>query len=343
MFRKVCNRRQRAVVADMHCKKNSSCDQASNSGKTRRHGTREAFSLPVGKLFGGKRTSLYHTAMLNYINKTSCCQRPSVASQNVGAKQQIARAQWNLVSEMEHAFPTTIRFEERNGSHPVGGVRGQTNLDEPRLYPSTTSVEAIPIIDMASIFVVHDKWIQESKDDLQCAIELDQSCQSTVSSLGSGSFSFPVLLAAPLISIQDQSKQSPEQSSRLDKSCLLYPDDKCNDPAEQDLKAQYLSPLPPSVSIERNVEIDLSPGVRCILRGSVETWQAIQTNRAISASCACCNLRLCCVSDAEFVICPDCRVVSPLPDQHVGVESKLPSKRSGVGLGVKASLIGERN
>jgi hypothetical protein len=49
------------------------------------------------------------------------------------------------------------------------------------------------------------------------------------------------------------------------------------------------------------------------LRGSEETLQAIEMGLARIVTCFVCNHSLACVPDCELVICPDCRVISPVP------------------------------
>jgi hypothetical protein len=60
-------------------------------------------------------------------------------------------------------------------------------------------------------------------------------------------------------------------------------------------------------------EIEVCPGVFMLLRGAEETLQAIESGFAIEAMCFCCEQGLQCIADADLVICPDCRICSPLP------------------------------
>jgi hypothetical protein len=56
----------------------------------------------------------------------------------------------------------------------------------------------------------------------------------------------------------------------------------------------------------------VSPGEFVRLRGANETWQAIKNDFYMPCMCICCNLTLFCIQDAICVICPACRIVSPL-------------------------------
>jgi hypothetical protein len=75
-------------------------------------------------------------------------------------------------------------------------------------------------------------------------------------------------------------------------------------------------------------EMEIAPGVFAVLRGSQETQNAIRDGDCVNMTCSWCAAKLLCISDAEYVVCPDCRVVSPLD---------LPGTRDvgGVGLGLR--------
>jgi hypothetical protein len=75
-------------------------------------------------------------------------------------------------------------------------------------------------------------------------------------------------------------------------------------------------------------QIEIAPGILKPLRGSEETWKAIETGNIVPTACISCSLSLHCLDDAEYVICPACRVVGP-------VECCLQGFGRGIGLGVK--------
>lgn len=77
--------------------------------------------------------------------------------------------------------------------------------------------------------------------------------------------------------------------------------------------------------------IEVSPGIFMELRGSSESWEAVESGKVVVTTCPACALSLRCIQDAECVLCPDCRVVSPIEGAPVGF-------RSGLGLGVKLEL-----
>lgn len=60
------------------------------------------------------------------------------------------------------------------------------------------------------------------------------------------------------------------------------------------------------------VEVEVAPGEFMQLRGSDETLEAIEMGYARIVTCFACCASLACVPDCELVICPDCRVISPI-------------------------------
>lgn len=104
-------------------------------------------------------------------------------------------------------------------------------------------------------------------------------------------------------------------------------------------------------SSSSSLSVEITPGVFAPLRGSEETMQALQTGHVAPAECMCCGLELICIADAEFVLCPECKVVSPL-DLDVAFndsfefynreeeEDEPATKPSGVGLGVRHEAAG---
>ena len=74
--------------------------------------------------------------------------------------------------------------------------------------------------------------------------------------------------------------------------------------------------------------IEVGPGEFLRLRGAAETWQAIECGFHTPCECLCCGLAMVCIHDADFVLCPTCRVVSPVQGFCAGTAG-------GVGLGFK--------
>jgi hypothetical protein len=72
--------------------------------------------------------------------------------------------------------------------------------------------------------------------------------------------------------------------------------------------------------------IEVSPGEHLRLRGAEETWRAVQVDFYMPSECMCCTLTVFCIQDASFILCPACRVVSPMVGASAGCQG-------GVGLG----------
>jgi hypothetical protein len=88
------------------------------------------------------------------------------------------------------------------------------------------------------------------------------------------------------------------------------------------------------------IMIEVTPGVKLPLRGSAETWRAIEEGSVTVAMCSCCKIDLNCVVDAQIVICPDCFVLSPVDQTEQGAaDSSTSMHRRGVGVGIKAEEI----
>jgi hypothetical protein len=79
--------------------------------------------------------------------------------------------------------------------------------------------------------------------------------------------------------------------------------------------------------------IEISPGIQVRLRGADETWKAIEHDYYMPTECICCESTIFCIQDADYVLCPGCRVVSRL-------EGSSSRGVGGVGLGFKYEDLG---
>jgi hypothetical protein len=85
-------------------------------------------------------------------------------------------------------------------------------------------------------------------------------------------------------------------------------------------------PPPPSQSLrDTRTLVEVVPGEFVPLRGSGETWQAIQAGRVMNTSCSCCFLKMLVLEHVDLVMCPGCRVISPVNEGRGG---------GGLGLGM---------
>lgn len=85
------------------------------------------------------------------------------------------------------------------------------------------------------------------------------------------------------------------------------------------------------------IQLEIEPGIFAPLRGSNETWNAIQEGDSIHVSCFCCSASLLCIADADYVLCPECRVVSPTDAGNRKVPAGRRRHRGGVGLGLQTA------
>lgn len=86
-------------------------------------------------------------------------------------------------------------------------------------------------------------------------------------------------------------------------------------------------------------EIEVSPDYFLPLHGSADTMKALQHGRIARSCCFACQMQVYCTDEATFVLCPDCRVVSPLRDP--GFSGMSSAKGSGVGLGMSKATYEE--
>jgi hypothetical protein len=92
--------------------------------------------------------------------------------------------------------------------------------------------------------------------------------------------------------------------------------------------SQTQTQTPPPTPPPSQPTIEISPGVHVRLRGADETWKAVENDFYMPAECICCESTIFCIQNADYILCPDCRVVSRMED--------LSSHgMGGVGLGFK--------
>jgi hypothetical protein len=124
---------------------------------------------------------------------------------------------------------------------------------------------------------------------------------------------------------QEASRRDPihHEASRRDPIPFSQNTDRISDPPSHDLNnSSCFSEERSTTSSFSNyrrarappqpVEVEVAPGEFMPLRGSDETLQAIEMGYARIVTCFACCASLACVPDCELVICPDCRVISPI-------------------------------
>lgn len=94
--------------------------------------------------------------------------------------------------------------------------------------------------------------------------------------------------------------------------------------------------------------VNITPDLQVPLRGAEETVTAVRKDFYSNVSCFGCSVEVCCIADVSYVICPECKVISPL--EGCLFEGKE-VKRHGLGLGftydslfqMQMDIIKERN
>lgn len=85
-----------------------------------------------------------------------------------------------------------------------------------------------------------------------------------------------------------------------------------------------------AVSSTASPMVEISPGVHEPLRGADETVRAVRHDFYVPIACFGCSNDIFCIADAKYVICPECRVVSPIEE---GALEGQALKQHGLGLG----------
>ena len=73
--------------------------------------------------------------------------------------------------------------------------------------------------------------------------------------------------------------------------------------------------------LERRKEIEIAPGVRKPLRSAKETIRAVARDCFVPTVCVVCDKHptIFCVADAEYILCPNCKTISPMEGGEYGV------------------------
>ena len=96
-------------------------------------------------------------------------------------------------------------------------------------------------------------------------------------------------------------------------------------------------PPPPQPTHSDRPLLEVAPGLLMHLMGTDETMKAIQQGQITVTSCVVCGMDVHCHSESEYVLCPDCRVVSPV--NQLDNANMTPQQGGLVGLGVKTEML----
>lgn len=170
-----------------------------------------------------------------------------------------------------------------------------------KMYPCKSLIEAIPDIDALDVLVE-----ECGEGSTQCSSDTEDSSNGTLESVD------------PKDSIRDEvfcqpwRNQNPTQNTS------------CSTPGAH---VNYESQQEP-------IYVEIEKGKQARLRGADEMLRAVEMGFLAYTDCMACSCRVCCVADAALVLCPECRMISPIerrPSDTRGVQSF-----HGVGLGMRA-------
>mmetsp|Transcript_13246 Transcript_13246/g.20080 ORF Transcript_13246/g.20080 Transcript_13246/m.20080 type:complete len:202 (+) Transcript_13246:139-744(+) len=77
--------------------------------------------------------------------------------------------------------------------------------------------------------------------------------------------------------------------------------------------------------------VRVAPTLYVTLRGAQETWDALENGNVTKCECLECAMRMFCIQDAHYVLCPSCKIIQPLEGRR-RIEFRLFA--GGLGLGV---------
>jgi hypothetical protein len=86
-------------------------------------------------------------------------------------------------------------------------------------------------------------------------------------------------------------------------------------------------------SLQQVPMVEIFPGVVVELRGAAEATEAIRNDFYMPLLCFCCETTIFCIQDADFVICPECRVVTSTTTTTINDIQQQQYRKGGVGLG----------
>jgi hypothetical protein len=69
----------------------------------------------------------------------------------------------------------------------------------------------------------------------------------------------------------------------------------------------------------KRAQVEIAPGYWVALRGSKETWNALQQGFSLQVHCPCCSQDMLVIADAAMALCPECRTVVPISDDGDGL------------------------
>mmetsp|Transcript_12206 Transcript_12206/g.23410 ORF Transcript_12206/g.23410 Transcript_12206/m.23410 type:complete len:260 (-) Transcript_12206:39-818(-) len=232
-------------------------------------------------------------------------------------------------------IPRAMRRAQRKGANPVGestsrARKGVTPMEQEEESTSATTIEGI---------------VEETPGPMALLLEDDEKSDYKSSSPKD-------VLANNEIETWQGPEKPDEASEGEDTESLCVGDSSCLQSEASAKMPAYPSPAKNNMTVggsslqsaasakmaaypspEKNnmTMVPIAPGLHARLRGANETWECIEHDFYLPTSCFACSQDICVIMDADFVICPNCRVVSPLGEDNDS--SPHSSRELTVGLG----------
>jgi hypothetical protein len=199
------------------------------------------------------------------------------------------------------------------------------------LYPSRVQIEAVEIPDCREVFLL-------PKSSMTCRRQISSGHTGSIHN-GSQPMRSSSGHRSPPPSCQDRIVYNQAKAFPRKESVGSYG----SQPGMVNVTGPHHINFDRKPSIQKDpasrLEIEVFPGVFLPLHGSQETLSAMQEGQLVSCTCFVCTRTIMCVSQASYVLCPDCRVVSPVESCSVSKTMKrgasLSGEAGGVGLGMK--------
>lgn len=210
---------------------------------------------------------------------------------------QVEVESWNLsnlclsepLADEDEAYHVVSRLPKRRTIPPQTCRRPSFwHLYPHALYPSRSE---IPSVSFGGVEDIFDKLRSHSELPSKLEEKQEYSEEHTCTNLDTRVGAYQA--TAPLLH-----EENPKQS-------------RPPPPTWIDTNSQGYKPSSSMSTHSRRHEIEIAPGEYMPLRGSVETMDAVNNGSATQVACLACGIELQCVPDADLVICPDCRVLSP--------------------------------
>jgi hypothetical protein len=192
------------------------------------------------------------------------------------------------------------------------------------LYPTRYEIEAVLIPDSQEVFgqisppsIGPRKGQDQLSDGSSCRLISPDACMETVYMSGCHS--------------------SHSDSSLLSKPKSIHRDTKTD---SVDFKLEFVSvpgpaytPLVGKPPAQRDT-VEVFPGVFLPVHGRSETLISMQQGQLQRCTCLVCAQTIMCVPQASYILCPDCRVVSPVDTSSDIKKVLYGPHEGGVGLGM---------